>query len=78
MDGSITTSGAVSNFALLYGAFENFVIADRIGSTLELIPNIVGTNQRPTGQRDAMLWFRTGSDSVNDAAFRMLDVASAA
>jgi HK97 family phage major capsid protein len=78
MDGSITTSGAVSNFVLLYGDFRNFVIADRIGTTLELIPNLVGANRRPTGQRGAMLWFRTGSDSVNDAAFRMLDVASAA
>jgi len=77
MDGVINTTGAVSNFVLLYGSFENFVVADRIGTTLELIPNVVGTNRRPTGQRGAFLWFRTGSDSVNDAAFRMLDVASA-
>lgn len=77
MDGAIGTSGAVSNLVLLYGDFRNFVIADGIGTTIELIPNLVGSNRRPTGQRGLFMWFRTGSDSVNDAAFRMLDVASA-
>jgi HK97 family phage major capsid protein len=79
MDGVINTTGAVSNFILLYGDFgQGFVIADRIGSTVELIPNLVGSNRRPTGQRGMFLWFRTGSDSVIDGAFRLLDVASAA
>lgn len=68
MDGVINTTGAVSNFVLLYGDFTNFVIADGIGTTVELIPNLVGTNHRPTGQRGLFMWFRTGSDSVNDAA----------
>jgi predicted phage gp36 major capsid-like protein len=47
------------------------VIVDRIGTTLELIPNLVGATRRPTGQRGALLWFRTGSDSVVDNAFRL-------
>ena len=50
MDSTVTTSGAVSNFILVYGDFSNFVIADRIGSTMEFIPNLVGTNRRPTGR----------------------------
>jgi HK97 family phage major capsid protein len=79
MDGTITTTGAVSNFVLLYGDFENFVIVDRIGTTIELIPHLFNTaNNRPDGRRGALMWFRTGSDSVNNNAFRMLDVASAA
>jgi HK97 family phage major capsid protein len=78
MDSTVTTSGAVSNFILLYGDFSNYVVADRIGSTLELIPNLFGANRRPTGQRGAFLWGRVGADSVNDNAFRLLDVASAA
>jgi predicted phage gp36 major capsid-like protein len=49
------------------------VIVDRVGTTLEVIPNLVGTNRRPTGQRGALLWFRTGSDSVVDNAFRLLN-----
>ncbi|NIK57902.1 phage major capsid protein [Kribbella shirazensis] len=71
MDGVI--NAAQSNKILLYGDFRNFVIADRIGTGIELIQNVVGTNGRPTGQRGAMLWFRTGSDSVVDNAFRVLD-----
>jgi HK97 family phage major capsid protein len=78
MDGTVTTTGAVSNFVLLYGDFSNFVIVDRIGTTIELVPHLVGANMRPTGQRGALMWFRTGSDSVNDNAFRMLDAQSAA
>ncbi|WP_433319163.1 phage major capsid protein [Micromonospora chersina] len=72
MDGAINATQ--ENYMLLYGDFRNFVIVDRIGTTLELIPNLVGANRRPTGQRGALLWFRTGSDSVVDNAFRLLNV----
>jgi HK97 family phage major capsid protein len=78
MDGSVTTTGAVSNFILVFGDFENYVITDRIGMTVEFIPHLFGTNRRPTGQRGWYAYFRTGADSVNDAAFRLLDVPSAA
>jgi HK97 family phage major capsid protein len=64
-----TNAGAVA----LYGDFEaGFVIVDRIGSTLELVPHLFGENGRPTGQRGALLWFRTGSDVVAPNAFRKL------
>jgi HK97 family phage major capsid protein len=79
MDGVIGTSGAVSNFVAVYGDFENYVIADRIGMTVEFIPHLFHTgNNRPNGQRGWYAYARTGADSVNDGAFRMLDVASAA
>jgi HK97 family phage major capsid protein len=78
MDGTVTTSGAVSNFILVFGDFRNYVIADRIGTTVEFIPHLFGTNRRPTGQRGWFAYTRMGADSVNDAAFRLLDVPSAA
>lgn len=79
MDGVLTTSGAVSNMLLVYGDFSNFVIADRIGVTVEFIPHLFHTsNNRPSGSRGWYAYFRVGSDSVNDDAFRMLDVPSAA
>jgi len=79
MDGTVTTSGAVSNFVLVYGAFENYVIADRIGMTVEFIPHLFHTgNNRPSGSRGWYAYTRMGADSVNDGAFRMLDVPSAA
>lgn len=78
MDGTITTSGAVSNFALIFGDFSNYVITDRIGMSVEFIPHLFHTgNNRPSGQRGWYAYYRVGADSVNDGAFRMLDVASA-
>lgn len=79
MDGTITTSGAVANYALIFGDFSNFVITDRIGVSVEFIPHLFHTsNNRPSGQRGWYAYYRTGSDSVNDGGFRMLNVASAA
>lgn len=77
MDDTITTSGAVHNYSLIFGDFANFVVARRLGMTVELIPHLFGANRRPTGQRGWVAWYRVGSDSINDAAFRMLDVVSA-
>lgn len=79
MDSTVTTTGAVSNYILIFGAFENYVIADRIGMTVEFIPHLFHTgNNRPSGQRGWYAYTRMGADSVNDGAFRMLDVPSAA
>jgi len=68
-----TTTGSK---ALLYGDFKSgYVIVDRLGSTLELVPHLVGANRRPTGQRGALLWYRVGADVVVANAFRMLNIA---
>ncbi|WP_240749066.1 phage major capsid protein [Mycobacterium paragordonae] len=78
MDGTITTSGAVANYAAIFGDFSNYVIADRIGMTVEFIPHLFHTsNNRPSGQRGWYAYARMGADSVNDKGFRMLNVASA-
>lgn len=78
MDGVVTTSGAVSNFILVFGDFSNYVIADRIGMTVDFIPHLFSTsNGRPSGQSGWYAHYRVGADSVNDGAFVMLDVASA-
>jgi HK97 family phage major capsid protein len=65
---STITSGSRN---LIYGDFSNYVIADRVGMTVEFIPHLVGTNRRPTGQRGWYAYYRVGADSVNDGAFRM-------
>ncbi len=79
MDGAINAAATANNYVLIYGDVrQGFIIVDRIGSTIELIPNLVGANQRPTGQRGALLWFRTGSKVVVPAALRLLDVPTTA
>ena len=79
MDGSINAAATANNYAMVYGdVARGFFIVDRVGTTIELIPNIMGANRRPTGQRGAMLWFRTGSEVVIPQALRLLDIPTAA
>lgn len=72
MDNSITA--LADNLVLLFGDFQNFVIADRLGATMRFIPDTFGANGRPTGQSGWLTYWRVGSDSVNDGAFRLLNV----
>lgn len=72
MDGAIT--GSAENYSLVFGDFSNYVIVDRLGSTMRFIPDTFGANGRPTGQSGWLTYWRVGADSVNDAAFRLLDI----
>lgn len=73
MDTSIST-GTVDHL-LLFGDFSNYVIADRIGTSVEFIPHLFGvTTGRPLGQRGWYAYYRVGADSVLDGAFRVLNV----
>lgn len=65
------TTGA-SNI-LVVGDFRNYVIVDRAGMNVELVPHLFDvTNNRPTGQRGWFAWARFGGNSVNDLGFRLL------
>lgn len=66
-------AGAGNDNILAFGDFRNFVIADRVGTTVEFIPHLFHTgNNRPSGQRGWYAYARVGSDSVNDGGFRLL------
>ncbi|MEU2075425.1 phage major capsid protein [Streptomyces sp. NPDC013489] len=78
MDGTFDAAATANNYLAVYGDFSNYVIADRVGMTVEFIPHLVGANQRPTGQRGWYAYYRVGADSVNDGAFRMLNLATTA
>jgi len=72
MDG---TYGSGENYVLVYGDWSNYVIFDRIGMSVELIPHVFGTtNNYPTGQRGLYAHWRVGADSRNDAAFSVLNI----
>jgi HK97 family phage major capsid protein len=62
------------NYVLLFGDFQNYVVVDRLGTTMSYIPHLFGSNGRPTGQAGWHAWVRRGGDSVNDGAFRLLNV----
>lgn len=78
MDGTWDAAVAADNPIAVFGDFRNYVIADRIGMTVEFIPHLFHTaNNRPSGQRGWYAYYRVGADSVNDGAFRMLNVETA-
>ena len=67
-----------SDSLLVFGDFSNYVIADRLGTTVEFIPHLFrqavaaqGVGM-PTGQRGWYAYARVGADAVNPAAFRLL------
>ena len=65
------TTGAAN--ILVVGDFSNYLIAQRAGMSVEQIPMMFGSSgRRPTGQRGMFAWARHGADSINDAAFRIL------
>jgi HK97 family phage major capsid protein len=69
MDAALTTGSEI----LVMGQFDPyFTIVDRVGMSADLIPHLVGTNHRPTGQRGLYFMWRNGSKVINAAAFRTL------
>jgi HK97 family phage major capsid protein len=64
------TTGA-SNI-LVVGDFNNYVVFDRVGSRVEFVPHLMGSNGRPSGSRGLYFWWRVGGKTVNTNAFRLL------
>jgi HK97 family phage major capsid protein len=68
-----------NNHILLFGAFRNYLIADRIGLSLEFIPHVFATGaNRPSGTRGWFAYWRVGADSLVDDAFRVLHIPTTA
>ncbi|MEV4474665.1 phage major capsid protein [Nonomuraea sp. NPDC049504] len=68
-----TTAAALA----VVGDWRNYLIAQRAGMSIELIPHVfdapgAGGNVVPTGQRAWFAWARVGADSINDAGLRLL------
>lgn len=66
---AVTTSANL----MIVGDFRNYVVAQRAGMNIELVPHLFGASHRPSGQRGFYAWARVGADSVNDTAFRILE-----
>lgn len=58
---------------VVVGDFRKFLVAERAGMSVELVPHLIGTtNNRPTGQRGWFAWARIGSGVIDIHAFRLL------
>lgn len=64
-----TTSGTV---VAVLGDFSQFLIYDRIGTTVEFVQNYFNSSALPTGQRALIAHKRVGSDVTDVNAFRFL------
>jgi HK97 family phage major capsid protein/HK97 family phage prohead protease len=69
---TMDATAATNNEFMILGDFSRFVIVDRVGLDIELIPHLFGANQRPTGQRGLYAFWRNGSKVVDANAFRVL------
>jgi HK97 family phage major capsid protein len=69
MDGTLTAAAA--DYTLLSGDFKQYALVDRIGATIEVVPQLMGANRRPSGQRGFLLHWRVGADVLVSDAFRL-------
>ena len=77
MDGTIETSGVVDNKILLFADFSQFIIVDRIGMSVELIPHLFDVaNNRPNGKRGIYAVWRNNAKVLVPEAFKLLNVNS--
>lgn len=63
-----STGGTIA----MFGDFSRFVIVDRIGMSVELVPHLFGASRKPTGSRGFYAIWRNSSQVVDPNAFRKL------
>lgn len=56
---------------LVFGDFSKFLIVDRVGMSVELVPHLFGANRRPTGQRGIYAIWRNNAKILVPNAFRV-------
>ena len=67
------TDGGVGAAVMIYGDFKQFLIVDRIGMTVEMVPTVVDpTTGRPTGQRGVYAVWMNNSKILIPGAFKRL------
>lgn len=72
----LDTTVTPGSVPLVYGDFQaGYTIVDRIGMSVELIPNVVGEHGRPTGERGLYAFWRVGAAVTVPNALRYLTVA---
>lgn len=75
----LNAAATADNFLLFVGDWSRYVIVDRVGMQVELVPHLLHTsNNLPKGQRGLLGWLRTGAESIDDNAFRVLSIPTTA
>ena len=68
--------GSGENYVMIFGDIrEGYTIVDRVGMSVELIPNLFGgTNNYPNGMRGLYAYWRNGAAVVNSSALATLNI----
>jgi len=77
--GTGTASSGTASAQVLFGAWDNFYIVDRIGMSMLFDPMLKGTGASanvPSGQQGWYAFWRTGSGRAVDNAFRWLQYST--
>jgi HK97 family phage major capsid protein len=56
----------------VFGDFSRYMILDRVGLTVEVLPHLLGANRRPTGERGLYAYWRNGAKVLDANAFRAI------
>jgi HK97 family phage major capsid protein len=72
---TMTSTMATTNKIAIYGDMSAFLVVDRIGMQVELVPHVFGASNRyPVGSRGLYAYWRVGSDVTVQNAIRYLEV----
>lgn len=68
-----TTTAGTNDRLLVFGDFSQFLIVDRVGMSVELVPHLFATGaNRPSGQRGLYAFWRNNATVLVQNAFRFL------
>src|ERR1017187_1278961 len=68
----MATAQTTGSVLMILGDFSQYLVYDRVGTSVEFMQNVVDTNGLPTGQRGLVAHKRVGSDVTDVNAFRFL------
>lgn len=63
---------SINDRYLILGDFQQFLIVDRLGMLVDVVPHLFGANRRPTGQRGLFAMWRNNCKVLASNAFRVL------
>ena len=76
---ALDAAATADNSLLFSGDWSKYVIVDRIGMSVEFIPHLFATaSNLPNGSRGWYAYWRTGAESIADAAFATMSIPTAA
>lgn len=77
---AVNTAANGTHRLLVVGDWTNYVVLDRIGTTVSYLPPGVlqGSNRRPDGRVGWYVYWRVGADVLTTNAFRLLKITTTA